>query len=54
MSNYIVNTEMARSELSYRRELAVGRESTWARTEGRRGTLLRRWRKNADTEAIAS
>lgn len=40
------NEQILRSELSYRMEQGRGRESRWARVEGRRDTLLRRhWRK---------
>jgi hypothetical protein len=53
MSMY--NAEILRSELDYKLERRRGRESSWARAEGRQDTLLRRhWRRLRTTGVAES
>lgn len=53
MSMY--NKDILRSELAYKIERDRGRESTWARNEGRQDTLLRRgWRRLRTTGSAES
>lgn len=41
MSN-LSNEQIVRSQVDYRREQVAGRLSAWARTEGRRESLVRK------------
>ena len=52
MSN-VFNEQIWRSEVAYRREQGVGRLSPWARTEGRRESLLRKPFRRAHRAASA-
>lgn len=44
----------AKADMDYRNERAHGRDTTWARTEGRRGTFWQRgtWKKSDRTDHI--
>ena len=48
-----INEYYAKADMEYREERAHGRDTTWARTEGRRGAFWQRgtWKRNRPDRA---